>query len=203
MFTDTYRTISKPGEGLYKDKGSKFHAFAFQVHNENEIKDHLSELRKKFYDARHHCYAWALGPNRDAYRQNDDAEPSGTAGKPIYGQILSHDLTNILIVVVRYFGGVKLGVRGLINAYKAAAIDALENTLIEEKIIKEVYEIKFEYPLLNDVMKIIKDHDLNQLSQDFSLSCQLTVAIRRDQSARLKDLFESIYGLSISYKYTL
>jgi uncharacterized YigZ family protein len=202
MFSDTYKTIKIKSEGIYKDKGSKFIAFAFPVANEEQIREHLNELRKKYYDARHHCYAWALGPTRDAYRMNDDGEPSGTAGKPIYGQILSNDLTNILIVVVRYFGGIKLGVRGLINAYKAASLDAIENNQIEEKIIKEVFELRFEYPLLNDIMRIIKEYDLEQISQNFQESCSIFIAIRKERVGEISEKLKSIHGLNSDYKHT-
>ncbi len=202
MFEDTFKTIKTQSEGLYKDKGSKFIAYAIPVVSEEEIKEHLQELRRKHYDARHHCYAYALGPVRDAFRINDDGEPSGTAGKPIYGQILSHDLTNILIVVIRYFGGVKLGVRGLINAYKAAAQEAIANNETEEKIIREVYELGFDYPLMNEVMRVLKEHDLEQISHDFTLSCKILFAVRRNSADSVKGIFSSIYGLTITYKYT-
>lgn len=203
MFEDTYKTITSQSEGLYKDKGSKFIALAIPVTSEEEIRQHLSELKKQYYDARHHCYAWALGPNRDAFRANDDGEPSGTAGKPIYGQILSHDLTNILIVVIRYFGGIKLGVRGLINAYKAAAQDAIANNCIEKKIIREVYQLSFEYPLMNEVMKVLKDHDLEQLSHDFAMSCKILFAVRKSHADHIKSVFEGIYGVTIKYEHTV
>jgi uncharacterized YigZ family protein len=203
MFTDTYRTISNISEGIYKDKGSKFLSFAIPVQNEAGIKHHLQELRKKYHDARHHCYAWALGPTRDAFRSNDDGEPSGTAGKPIYGQILSNDVTNILIVVVRYFGGVKLGVRGLINAYKAAANEAIGNNSIIEKVIREVYEVHFEYQQINDVMKVLKDYDLEQMSHDFGVSCSIMIAVRRDDAEKVKNIFSSMYPVSIKFKHTL
>jgi uncharacterized YigZ family protein len=203
MFSDTYKTINCQSEGIYKDKGSKFIAFAFPVANEEQIREHLKELRKKYYDARHHCYAWALGPIRDAHRMNDDGEPSGTAGKPIYGQILSNDLTNILIVVVRYFGGTKLGVRGLINAYKAAALDAIENNQIEEKLIKEVYELRFDYPLLNEIMRIIKEYDLEQISQNFQETCSIFIAIRKERVGEIYEKLKSIHGLNSDYKHTL
>lgn len=203
MFNDTYRTLKYQSQGLYKDKGSKFIAFAFPVQNKEEIKVHLDDLKRKYHDARHHCYAWALGPNRDAFRQNDDGEPSGSAGKPIFGQILSHDITNVLIIVIRYFGGVKLGVRGLINAYKGATQDAIENNTIIEKVIREVYELKFEYPMMNDVMRILKEHDLEQLSHEFGLSCKLSFAVRKEIADDISDIFKSIYGVKITYKYTL
>lgn len=203
MFNDTYKTIDSISVGLYKDKGSKFIAIAIPVGSEEEIKGHLSEIKKKYYDARHHCYAWALGPSRDGHRINDDGEPSGTAGKPIFGQILSYNLTNVLIVVVRYFGGVKLGVRGLINAYKGAASDAIENSVIIEKTIKEVYEIAFEYPLMNEVMRVMKEHNLEQIAQNFQLSCRLQFAVRRDHADQIRKIFSSFHGLSITYKNIL
>lgn len=203
MFDDTYQTIEKTSEGLYKDKGSKFIAFAYPVQNEVEVKNKLADLKKQYYDARHHCYAYALGPTRDAFRTNDDGEPSGTAGKPIYGQILSHDLTNILIVVVRYFGGTKLGVRGLIDAYKTAAADAIGNNTIIGKIVKEAYELQFEYPLMNDVMRILKEHELEQVSHDFALSCQIVILVRKNLADEIKQIFSSVYSVKITYKYTI
>jgi len=203
MFNDTYKTLKYKSEGLYKDKGSKFIAFAFPVQNEEEIKIHLEDLKRRYHDARHHCYAWTLGPNRDAFRQNDDGEPSGTAGKPIFGQLLSYDITNVLIVVIRYFGGVKLGVRGLINAYKGATKDAIDNNTIIEKVIREVYELQFEYPMMNDVMRILKEHDLEQISHEFELSCKLNFAVRKERADNISDIFKSIYGVKITYKYTL
>ena len=203
MFSDTYYTLKQHSEGLYKDKGSKFIAYACPVKNEEEIKKILDDLRKKHYDARHHCYAWALGPTREAFRINDDGEPSGTSGKPIYGQILSNDITNVLIVVVRYFGGTKLGVRGLINAYKAAAADAIENNTKIEMLIREIYQLQFDYPLMNEVMKVLKDFDLNQLSHDFALSCKLTFEVRRSKADEVKNIFQSIYGVKITYIHTL
>jgi uncharacterized YigZ family protein len=202
MFDDTYRTIDVESEGIYKDKGSKFIAIAIPVKTEEEIKNHLQMLRKKYYDARHHCYAYALGPTRDGFRLNDDGEPSGTAGKPIYGQILSKDLTNILIVVVRYFGGIKLGVRGLINAYKAAAFDAIQNNRIIEKKVLEIYELQFEYPIMNDVMKILKDYDLNQISNNFGINCQIVFEVRKNEAEDVKKLLSALYGLTIIYKRT-
>lgn len=197
MFDDTYKTIEKQSEGLYKDKGSKFIAIAIPVLNEEQIKDHLQQLKKKYYDARHHCYAWALGPSRDAFRSNDDGEPSGTAGKPIYGQILSHDLTNILIIVVRYFGGVKLGVRGLINAYRAAALDAILANVVVEKLIMDVYKVNFDYSMMNDVMKILKDHNLEQVTHDFEISCSITFAVRKSESDRMAHIFSTLHQVTV------
>ena len=145
MFEDTYKTIAAPSEGLYKEKGSKFLAFAYPVHNLDEIKTHLEQLRKDYFDARHHCYAYILGPRKDAFRANDDGEPSGTGGRPIHGQLLSADLTDTLIVVVRYFGGILLGASGLANAYKAAARDAIDHATIIQKTIDARYRLAFAY----------------------------------------------------------
>jgi uncharacterized YigZ family protein len=169
LFEDTYQEISEPSEGLFKDRGSKFFAHAYPVWSEDDIKLALDELKKKYYDARHHCYSWVLHPDKSAYRMNDDGEPSSTAGRPIYGQLQSYNLTNILVVVVRYFGGTKLGVPGLINAYKTAAKEALENAEIIEKLIKDVYQVEFAYPDMNIVMKILKDEELDQFEQDFGI----------------------------------
>jgi uncharacterized YigZ family protein len=186
---DTYKTLATLSEGLYKDKGSRFVAFAMPCTTEENAKTELEKLRKKFYDARHHCYAYILGHHKEEYRMNDDGEPSGTAGKPIHGQLLSNDLTNSLVVVIRYFGGVKLGVRGLINAYKFAAYDAISNNTIITKIIHDHYEIIFEYAHINDVMRIIKEEELEILSQDFQMSCSLQFAVRKKFSEKVKIRF--------------
>ncbi|MEA1876284.1 MAG: YigZ family protein [Bacteroidota bacterium] len=175
---DEYRTIRAKSEGLYKEKGSKFISLAFPVKDEIEIKAILQELRKSYYDARHHCYAYRLEPDKKKFRSNDDGEPSGSAGKPILGQLLSFDLTDTLIVVIRYFGGTKLGVSGLINAYRTAARDAIENTTILTKTEQNIYSIKFDYIKLNDVMKIIKDEKPEVLFQEFEMDCQMTLSIR-------------------------
>ncbi len=203
MFEDTYRTTTKASKGLFKDKGSKFIAISFPVGSEEEVKHKLAELRKEYHDARHHCYAYQLGFDKSAYRINDDGEPSGTAGKPIFGQILSKDLTNILIVVVRYFGGTKLGVSGLINAYRSAARDALDNNTIITKTINEIYELSFDYPLMNDVMRILKDEKLKQLSQSFELSCSLTFSVRKSDAMRVHEKFKKMHGLEIKYLKTI
>jgi len=203
MFDDVYRMIEEASEGSYKEKGSKFIALAYPVENEEEIKEHLTRLRKQYYDARHHCYAWALGPTRQATRSNDDGEPSGTAGRPIMGQILSFDVTNILIVVVRYFGGTKLGVSGLIHAYKTAAADALENVSIKECTVNEVYDVSFEYPLMNQVMKVIKDMNLEVLEQRFELNCQLSFKVRRNLALQAENMMKEIHGVEIKYLKTI
>lgn len=197
MFDDTYRTISAPSEGLYKEKGSKFLAFAFPVTTVEEVKAHLDELRKKYFDARHHCYAYILGPSKESYRLNDDGEPSGTGGRPIHGQLLSADLTNTLIVVVRYFGGILLGASGLANAYKAAARDAIANASIKECTIDISYRLHFEYPLMNDVMRILKEQNLTPRNQVFLLDCQLDVSVRQSQSLRAYKALTKLYGLKI------
>ena len=203
LFEDEYKTIGKHSEGSYKEKGSKFLAFALPAKSEEDVKEHLGRLRKEYHDARHHCYAYRLGSDKSAYRYNDDGEPSGTAGKPIYGQILSYDLTNILIVVIRYFGGTKLGVSGLINAYKSAARDALEEARIISKTIKDIYSIRFEYPLMNDIMRIIKDEELHIVRQDFQLSCELDLGVRKSRSTRIYDKFAGIHGVQIEYLKTV
>jgi uncharacterized YigZ family protein len=203
LFEDTYKTIAKRSEGLFKDKGSKFIAHAIPVQREVQIKEELEALKKQYYDARHHCYAWILGFNKDAFRINDDGEPSGTAGKPIHGQLLSHDLTNTLIVVIRYFGGVKLGVRGLINAYKFAALDALQNNIIETRIIKEIYQVKFAYEDMNDVMRIMKEEALDQMDQNFQLTCTLDFAVRKSRADQVVQRFKDLRKLEIMYLRTV
>ena len=197
MFDDIYHTLKAPTEGIYKEKGSKCLALAYPVKSIEEVKSHLEQLRKDYFDARHHCYAYILGPNKDAWRANDDGEPSGTGGRPIYGQLLSADLTDTLIVVVRYFGGILLGASGLANAYKTAARDAINNAEIIEKTINARYRLHFEYALMNDVMRVIKDYDLTPQEQDFNLDCRLTVEVRQSQSVRLYDTLAKIRGLEI------
>jgi len=202
LFEDTYRTITSNHEGSYKEKGSKFIAFAIPSKNEDEVKQHLEKIRKQYYDARHHCYAYRLGADKSAQRMNDDGEPSGTAGRPIFGQILSNDLTNILIVVIRYFGGTKLGVSGLINAYKTATKDALEDAKIITKTINDVYEVDFKYERMNNVMKIIKDEGLNMLDSRFEMDCSIKFAVRKKYSQMIYEKFEKINNLKIKYLYT-
>jgi uncharacterized YigZ family protein len=203
LFEDTYRTIEKPSEGLYKDRGSKFIALAFPVSTEEVVKKIQAELRKKYYDARHHCFAYLLGFDKSAYRVNDDGEPSGTAGRPIFGQIQSNDLTNILIVVVRYFGGTLLGVRGLIDAYKGAAADALKNARIVEKTINEVYEIDFEYEAMNSVQKIIKDSQVSILASAYDLKGNISFSIRKSLSDKVCAQLKQIEKLSLKYIRTV
>jgi Uncharacterized conserved protein len=193
MSNDTYKTISQQSEGLYKEKGSKFITYAYPVSTEEEIKEHIAQLKKEYYDARHHCYAYMLGADKKNFRANDDGEPSSTAGKPILGQILSNDLTNILIVVVRYFGGTKLGASGLIHAYKTAAADAISNAEILDKTVNDIYDIHFDYLVMNDIMKIIKDEQPEQIGQDFNLTCKITLSIRQSEVERLIEKFKKIH----------
>lgn len=203
LFEDTYFTIKAPSEGLFKDRGSKFLGLAFPVSSEEEIKKHLTELRKLHPGANHHCYAFRLGADKQAYRANDDGEPSNTAGKPILGQIQSKDLTNILIVVVRYFGGTLLGVSGLINAYKLAALDAINNATITEKTVNDFYAIQFDYVHMNEVMKIIKEQELKIESQNSELTCSLTFSVRKSNSTAIYDRMRKIEGLEIKYIKTI
>jgi uncharacterized YigZ family protein len=202
LFEDTYKTISARSEGIYKEKGSKFIAVAIPVLTENDVKDALAMLRKEYYDARHHCYAYILGFDKSAYRINDDGEPSGTAGRPIHGQLLSKDLTNTLVVVIRYFGGTKLGVSGLINAYKTATKEALEDAVILEKIVHDIYEISFDYLQMNDVMKLLKDENLHQFNQQFETTCRLQFSVRKNDSSRLYENMRKIENLKICFVRT-
>lgn len=197
MFDDTYKTIAAPSEGIYKEKGSKFLAFAYPVRTQEEIKGHLERLRKEYFDARHHCYAYILGPRKDAFRANDDGEPSGTGGRPIHGQLMSADLTDTLIVVVRYFGGILLGASGLANAYKAAARDAIDHATIVERTIDCRYRLSFKYEAMNDVMRILKDFDLKPLNQQFDLDCTLEVSVRQSLSVRLYDAVRDLRTVAI------
>ncbi len=197
LFEDTYLTIAQPSEGIYKDKGSKFIAYAYPVTTEEEIKIHLTALRKEHFNARHHCYAFRLGADKQAYRANDDGEPKYSAGKPILGQIQSKDLTNVLIVVVRYFGGVLLGVNGLVTAYKQAAADALANAQIIEKTVNELFKITFDYLQMNDVMKLLKEEHLQQVEQNLGLNCKLVFSVRKNNSVRVEELFRKISNLEI------
>lgn len=195
---DTYKTILKPSEEvLYKEKGSKFFGYAFPVLTEDEIKEHLENLKKQHYNARHWCYAWQLGTSYEHYRANDDGEPSNSAGMPIYGQLQSFEVTNILVVVVRYFGGTKLGVGGLVQAYKTTAQMALENCLIVEKTIDEIFILKFEYPEMNTVMRIIKDENLLVTNQKMELNCEFELSVRKKDADRIFDLFENTYKVDI------
>lgn len=194
---DTYRTIAAPTESIYKEKGSKFLAFAYPVYSEEDIKENLAELRKKYFDARHHCYAYSLGADKSRYRANDDGEPNHSAGDPILGQIRSANLSNVLVVVVRYFGGTKLGVSGLINAYKTATADALAEAVIIEKHETVLLQIHFEYPQMNDVMSLIKEYNLDIRDQQFALACKLVIEVRKQLQAEVTIKLESIEGVAV------
>lgn len=193
---DSYKTISIGGEGFYSEKRSKFLAFAHHVESEQEVKDIVAEYRKKYYDARHVCYAYILGVegvgNGMSFRMNDDGEPSSTAGKPIHGQMVKAEITDTLIVVIRYYGGVNLGTSGLIIAYREAALDCISNSTIEERIIEEKIEYSFAYPAMNDVMKIVKDMQPRIVSQTFNNTCSITMAIRTSLAPQLKKRLEQL-----------
>ena len=198
MEKDTYKTIKKPSpEVLFKDRGSKFFGYAFPVTTEEEIKEHIDALKKQHHTARHGCYAWQLGKHYEHYRANDDGEPSNSAGMPIYGQLQSFEVTNILVVVVRYFGGTKLGVGGLIQAYKTAAQMALEASKIVELTIDDLYKLQFDYPEMNTVMRIIKEEDLTIVNQKLELNCEIQMAVRKKDSEKIFELFENTYKVSI------
>jgi uncharacterized YigZ family protein len=194
---DTYNTIEVQSEGYFKDKGSKFYSFAFPVHSEEEIKERISALKKEHHSARHHCYAWRLGTEEITFRANDDGEPSSTAGKPILGQLVSYNVTNILVVVVRYFGGTLLGVSGLINAYRTAAAEALKNAEIITKTMERKYELHFQYNVLNDVMNIIKQENLNVVNTKFEVDCRLTFSVRKSDANKAEETFRNFYGVDI------
>ena len=200
---DTYKTIANPSEEvLYKDKNSKFIGYSFPVtsESENEIKNHLENLRKKHYGAVHWCYGFQLGVDKIQFRANDDGEPSNSAGMPIYGQIQSFELTNILVVVVRYFGGIKLGVSGLISSYRTAAQMALENAQIIEKTIDIHYLISFDYKNMNKVMRVIKEKNIEIISQKMEMSCEIEIATRKKNAQMVFDIFSNLFEVSIKQK---
>lgn len=195
---DTYNTITSIGEGLYKEKGSKFLGFCFPLETESEVKEVLARFHKEYHNARHVCYAYKLGYDENSpYRINDDGEPSGTAGKPIFGQILSHELTDVLIIVVRYFGGTKLGVSGLINAYKSASLEAINDTSIVEMIRSRDLVIRYDFAMTNEAMRIVKEHQLKVKSQDYDTACLLTLDIRLSDYEKVSALFDKVHGISI------
>lgn len=195
---DTYKTITTSSQGIYKEKGSKFLAYAYPILAEEEVKELVQQLKKEYFDARHHCYAYRLGGKGEQFRANDDGEPSGTAGKPILGQLLSNELTNVLIVVIRYFGGIKLGTSGLIYAYKTAAADAIANAEVVERTIDEQLSISFGYAVMNDVMRIIKEEQPDILSQQLDMACQMQLSIRKSKAERLKERLQKVEGVEIA-----
>ncbi len=197
MDNDKYLTIAAESEGVYKEKGSKFNAYVFPVFTEDEVKEHIKALKKKYYDARHHVYAFRIGADKKTYRCSDDGEPSNSSGPPVLGQIQSYDLTNILIVVVRYFGGTKLGVPGLVHAYRSAAIDAIENNLIIEKFEQDIIKVNFSYMAMNDIMKVIKEMNPEQIEQKFDNTCYIKLGIRKANGEELREKLLNIEGITI------
>lgn len=189
---DTYKTIKAPSEGYYTEKRSRFLSFAMPVRTVEEVKEQVDSYRKRFYDARHVCWAYMLGPERKQFRANDDGEPSSTAGKPILGQINSNGLTDILVVVVRYFGGIELGTSGLIVAYRTAAAEAIAAAEVETRTVDEVITVAFEYPYLNSVMRIVKEDHPVVLSQRFEMDCEMTLQIRKGEAERLKSRLRKV-----------
>ena len=194
---DTYRTIRDLSEGYYTEKRSRFLSFALPVRTPDEVKTPLDIYRKKYYDARHVCWAYMLGPDRTTFRAHDDGEPSSTAGKPLRGQINSNNLTDILIIVVRYFGGIELGTSGLIVAYRTAAAEAIAAAHIEERTVDETITITFEYPHLNSVMRIVKEDKPDVLAQSFELTCEMTLRIRQSRMDALKSRLLKVDSLRI------
>lgn len=194
---DVYQTIERESRGTFKDKGSKFFAFAFPVKHEDDVKEILSQLKKEHHSARHHCYAWRIGTEEITFRSNDDGEPSSTAGKPILGQLQSFNVTNILIVVVRYFGGTLLGVSGLINAYRNAAAEALKNAEIIQKTIENEIILNFTYNELAEVMNVIKQENLTIINTRFEEKCSLIFSVRKSEYEKARQKFGGIYGVEI------
>ncbi|MDI9878319.1 YigZ family protein [Flectobacillus longus] len=203
LFEDTYKTITGSAEGLFKDKGSKFFAYAYPIEDESEVKELVEQLKKEHFKAVHHCYAYRLGQDRTNFRVNDDGEPSGSAGKPILNVLLSKDITNILVVVVRYFGGTLLGVPGLINAYKTATQEALVNAEIIEKTVNEIYEVRFEFVQMNDVMKVVKEFGLKVKNQLFDNQCTLQLEFRRNMTNQIIGKLEKIEPIEIEHIATV
>jgi len=198
MRTDLYKTIKKGATGIYKDKGSKFIAISKHVVNEEEFKVFLEETKKEYYDARHHCYAWRLGLEEDKYRSNDDGEPSGSAGKPILNQLQSYEVFNTAVIVVRYFGGTKLGVSGLISAYKTSTREALEQSTIVKRFIHNTLEVKFKYPRLNDIMRIVKEEKISISEQIFEIECLLRLKIKKNDTDRVITRLSSFHDITIN-----
>ncbi len=200
---DAYQTIKKPSEGLYKEKGSKFLAYAYPIYSEEDFKSHLSELKKQFHDARHHCYAFKIGTDENNFRYSDDGEPNNSAGAPIYGQIQSFKITNVAIVVVRYFGGTKLGVGGLITAYKEAAKNALLNAEFIEQTVDNFYRLEFSYEIMSEVMNFVKLHQLEVTKQQLEEKGLIEFRIRQSEAENIILLIEKIKALKISFLRTI
>jgi uncharacterized YigZ family protein len=203
LFDDTYKTIQTPSEGAFKDKGSKFIAYAFPISSEDEVKPILAKLRAEHSKARHFCWALRLSPDRSIFRLNDDGEPSGTAGRPILNTLLSNELTNIFVVVVRYFGGTLLGVPGLINAYKSATLESLTNANKIEKTVNDCYQLTFDYLSMNEVMKTIKDEEISIQSQAFDSTCSISIEVRKSRLNKILGRLEAIDTLKAEYIKTV
>jgi uncharacterized YigZ family protein len=197
MEQDFYKTITKGADGLYKEKGSKFIAKAFHVETEEQIKLAMESVKKEYHDARHHCYAYRINPENEQFRSSDDGEPSGTAGKPILNQMLSFELFNVLVVVVRYFGGTKLGVSGLINAYKSAASEAIQDSEIKTRYLYRDLSLHFEYPLMNNVMRVIKEEKLLVIDRKQELSCIFKIKIKKNDLEKVRNRLSKIRGLQL------
>jgi uncharacterized YigZ family protein len=202
LFEDQYLTVEQQAISQLREKGSRFITYIIPVRSEQEIRTELDKLRKQYHDATHHCYAWALGPGRQAFRVNDDGEPSGTAGRPIYAAIQSAGLTNVLVVVIRYFGGTKLGVSGLLDAYRESARNAISQSSIVSKTITEYYSVDFDYSLMNDVMRIVKEEQVSIISNEFGMMCAMQIAIRRNDSAKVIGKLSKLNNLSVNYLHT-
>ena len=202
LFDDTYRTIKTSSEGLFKDKGSKFLAFAYPIISATDIKPIVAKLKAEHTKANHHCWAMRLTPDRSVFKLNDDGEPSGTAGRPILNTLLSRDLTNLLVVVVRYFGGTLLGVPGLINAYKQATEDALNQATVIEKTVNDIYNISFNYLQMNDIMRLVKEEDVAIIHQQFDNNCSLQVSIRKMQVNTVLAKLDKLDGVVVKYEYS-
>ncbi|SEM69416.1 uncharacterized protein, YigZ family [Mucilaginibacter gossypiicola] len=203
LFDDTYKTIENPAEGIFRDRGSKFLAYAFPINSENDIKAIVTQLKSEHPKANHHCWAMRLTIDRSVFRVNDDGEPSGTAGRPILNTLLSKDLTNILVVVVRYFGGTLLGVPGLINAYKVATEEALNQSVIISKTVNDVYTVSFDYLQMNDVMRIIKDENLTIVNQVFDNDCSIQLSIRKMQVEQALFKLSKVSGTKLKYDHSI
>lgn len=203
LFDDTYKTIENPAEGVFRDRGSKFLAYAYPISSENDIKAIVTRLKSEHPKANHHCWAMRLTIDRLVFRVNDDGEPSGTAGRPILNTLLSKDLTNLVVVVVRYFGGTLLGVPGLINAYKAATENALNQSVIISKTVNDVYTISFDYLQMNDVMRIIKEEGLGVLNQQFDNDCSIQLSIRKTQVEQALFKLSKVNGSQVKYNHSI
>ena len=195
---DRYKSIAAPSSGIYKDNGSRFLAFACPVESEEQAKERISRLKREYFDARHHCYAYRIGYDGAVWRANDDGEPSSTAGRPIYGQILSNELSDIIIVVVRYFGGIKLGVPGLIKAYKSSSADAIANASIIEKVAKKTFIVRFGYAQMNDMMQLLKQMQITAEKREFGLECNVEIKIPLSEASRFTKAIEKIEGTKLS-----